>query len=987
LATVAAVAVVTGILLPIGAANASPADTQLASEDPVNYTPRVQDGRVQSIVRTGETVIVGGTFTSVLDATTNQTLPRVGIFAFNATTGAVSTTFHPVITAKNGKAPGVDVVALNPTGTGVYVGGAYNQINGSGPARLQALSLSDGTQLSTFKNKAFSSRVYDVKLSGNTLYVSGSFKNVGGVDRRGIATLDATTGELTDKVNLPFTGTAQGFGASGVRKMDITPSGDRLIAIGNFSSVAGQSRVQAAMLNTSGATATLDSWRTSSFTGTACGSAWDTYLHDVDLSPDGSFFIIVTTGGYHPSTMCDTASRWETHATGDQTSTWTSITGGDTSWAVEVTGPVAYVGGHFRWWNNTNTDQTSFPGDTAGPGAVARPGLVALDTRNGVPFSWNPTRSRGVGVFDFFVTNSELWAGSDTPVWAGERRDRLAAFPWQGGLPLPSDKLGSVPGDVVQLDADTVTGADVTSRYLVNSSAPVTTTLGSGGINWANVRGAFMVNNTLYTGWTDGTFKKQSFDGNTFGPQTTINVKGEYTGTNVTRLLTADLTNSTQKLSSMFYDPRTGRLYFTRAGTTKQHGQSNNDGGLYYRYFTPESDIVGDTRWDKLRSSSVSAIGADTIRGAFLSGDWLYYVTSSGELRKIQFSAAGAFVGSSQSVNNSINWSAKGLFLSTQPSIQAPNADPTASFTQTCIGLSCSFDGTASGDTDGTIASYSWNFGDGSGPETGATPNHIFPSGGSYPVTLTVTDNDGAQDQFSTNVSVAPITTQVAFRTASSFSGGQVKTPKWNLPDGIQAGDTIVMAVSGHLSADPGVVRDGTSANNPLPGWSEIADTTDSDTRTVLYVKTASASDAGSKVGVAWTSDGTTAVSVKTFAAVSVYSGVAATSPVTSAVETSTKNVSAHTTPDITVPTTGDWVLSYWSDKSNSTTDWAAPGNQQVRAEGTSIIGADPTNVRVSGFLTDDGAPTVGGARSGITATTDGKSTSVVMISLVLHSQ
>jgi hypothetical protein len=119
----------------------------------------------------------------------------------------------------------------------------------------------------------------------------------------------------------------------------------------------------------------------------------------------------------------------------------------------------------------------------------------------------------------------------------------------------------------------------------------------------------------------------------------------------------------------------------------------------------------------------------------------------------------------------------------------------------------------------------------------------------------------------------------------------------------------------------------------------------------------------------------------------SVYSGVAATSPVTSAVETSTKNVSAHTTPDITVPTTGDWVLSYWSDKSNSTTDWAAPGNQQVRAEGTSIIGADPTNVRVSGFLTDDGAPTVGGARSGITATTDGKSTSVVMISLVLHSQ
>jgi hypothetical protein len=984
-ATIAALAVVTGILAPIGVASASPSDTQLASEDPVNYTPRVQDGRVQSIVRTGNTVVVGGTFTSVLDATTNQTLPRVGIFAFDATTGAVSTTFHPIITASNGKAPEVDVVALNPAGNAVYVGGAYNQINGSGPARLQALLLSDGTRLSTFKNKAFSSRVYDVKLSGNTLYVSGSFKNVGGVDRRGLASLDATTGDLTDKVNLAFTGTAQGFGVTGVRKMDVTPSGDRLVAIGNFSSVAGQARTQIAMLNTSGATATVDGWRTSVFRGLDCGSAWDTYLHDVDFSPDGSFFIVVTTGGYHPSTMCDTASRWETYNTGDQTSTWTSITGGDTSWAVEVTGPVAYVGGHFRWWNNTNTDQTSFPGDTAGPGAVSRPGLVALDTRNGMPFSWNPTRSRGVGVFDFFVTNTELWAGSDTAVWAGERRDRLAAFPWQGGLPLPSDKLGNVPGDVVQLDADTVSGTDVTSRYLVNASAPVTTTLGAGGSNWANVRGAFMVNNTLYTGWSDGTFKKQTFDGNVLGPQTTINVKGEYTGTNFTRLLTADLTNSTQKMSSMFYDPRTGRLYFTRLGTKKGNGQSNNDGGLYYRYFTPESDIVGDTRWDKLRTSSVSAIGADTIRGAFLSGDWLYYVTSSGELRKIQFSASGAFVGSSQSVNNSINWAAKGLFLSTQPSIQAPNADPTASFTQTCIGLSCSFDATGSSDTDGTIASYSWNFGDGSPVDSGATPNHIFPSGGSYPVTLTVTDNDGAQGQQSKSVSVAPITTHVAFRTASTFSGGQVKTPKWNLPAGIQAGDTIVMAVSGHLDADPGVVLDGTTGQ-PAAGWSEVTDVTDSDTRTVLYTKTATASDAGSRVGVAWT-NATGAVSVKTFAAMSVYSGVATTSPVQTAVETSTKNVSAHTTPGITVPTTGDWVLSYWSDKSNSTTDWTAPGSQQVRAEGTSLIGTDLTTVRVSGFLTDDGAPTVAGPRSGITATTDGKSTSVAMISLVLHSQ
>jgi hypothetical protein len=984
--------VVTGVLLPIGAASAAPADTQLASEDPANYTPRVQDGRVQSIVRIGDTVVVGGSFTSVIDATTGTTLARTGIFAFNANTGAVSSSFNPTLAAGAGKTPSVDVVASNPTGDAVYVGGSYTKINGSGPARLQALKLSDGTKLDTFQNSAFSSRVYDVKLNGNTLYVSGSFKNVGGVDRRGIATLDATTGALTTKVNLPFTGTAQGFGVSGVRKIDVTPTGDRLIAIGNFNAVAGSSRVQIAMLNTSGATATLDTWSASAFTGSACGTSWDTYMHDVDMAPDGSFFVVVTTGGWGGTTkMCDTASRWETYGSGAQTPSWTSFTGGDTSWAVEVTGPVAYVGGHFRWWNNQNTPT----GDSVGPGGVARTGLAALDTRNGMPFTWDPTRTRGVGVFDFFVTNTELWAGSDTAWWGknpAERRDRLAAFPWQGGLPLPSDRLGTIPGDVVELDPDNGATADVASRYLVNSTAPSTVALGAGGINWANVRGSFMVNNTLYTGWSDGTFKEQSFDGNSFGAQTTVNVKGAYTGTDTSKLLTSDLLNNSTttanqgRLSSMFYDPRTGRLYFTRLGTTKSTGhggtQPNNDGGLFYRYFTPESDIVGATRFEQLRSASVTAIGADTIRGAFLVGDQLYYVTSAGELRKIQFSASGQFVGSSQSVNNAVDWRAKALFLSTQPSVQAPNANPTAAFTQTCVGLSCTFDATGSSDTDGTVASYSWNFGDGSPAGSGATPNHVFTAGNTYPVTLTVTDNDNATGQVSHNVTVAPIASQIAFRAASMYDGGAARTHKWNLPNGIQVGDTIVMAVSGHSDADPGVVLDA-STLTPLPGWSEVTDVTDT-TRTVIYTKTADASDAGRKVAVQYVN---AAQAVKTVAATAVYSGVAAASPVTTAIEDSTKNVFSHTTPGITVPDAGDWVLSYWSDASNSTTDWTTPVGQQVRAEGTSLIGTDTTTVRVSGFLTDDGAPTVAGARSGITATADGKTTAAVMVSLVLQSK
>ena len=42
------------------------------------------------------------------------------------------------------------------------------------------------------------------------------------------------------------------------------------------------------------------------------------------------------------------------------------------------------------------------------------------------------------------------------------------------------------------------------------------------------------------------------------------------------------------------------------------------------------------------------------------------------------------------------------------------------------------------------IASYAWNFGDGDHREHGATPNHTYAAAGTYPVQLTVTDDDGA---------------------------------------------------------------------------------------------------------------------------------------------------------------------------------------------------------------------------------------------------
>jgi serine protease len=77
------------------------------------------------------------------------------------------------------------------------------------------------------------------------------------------------------------------------------------------------------------------------------------------------------------------------------------------------------------------------------------------------------------------------------------------------------------------------------------------------------------------------------------------------------------------------------------------------------------------------------------------------------------------------------------------------NQAPVASFTFSCEGLTCSFDGSASSDPDGSIASHSWSFG-----ASGPTASHTFPAG-SHIVTLTVTDDQGATSSTSKTVTVS----------------------------------------------------------------------------------------------------------------------------------------------------------------------------------------------------------------------------------------
>lgn len=139
-----------------------------------------------------------------------------------------------------------------------------------------------------------------------------------------------------------------------------------------------------------------------------------------------------------------------------------------------------------------------------------------------------------------------------------------------------------------------------------------------------------------------------------------------------------------------------------------------------------------------------------------------------------------------------------------QITVTAPNLPPTVTITASPISgqapLSVSFSATAS-DSDGTIAAYSWDFGDG-GSSSQANPSHSYASPGAYTARLVVRDDDGATASASVQITVtapnqppsvnltavptsghAPLT--VAFVGSGNDPDGTITEYSWVFGDGL----------------------------------------------------------------------------------------------------------------------------------------------------------------------------------------------------------
>ncbi len=163
-----------------------------------------------------------------------------------------------------------------------------------------------------------------------------------------------------------------------------------------------------------------------------------------------------------------------------------------------------------------------------------------------------------------------------------------------------------------------------------------------------------------------------------------------------------------------------------------------------------------------------------------------------------------------------------------QPPVALASATPTTG--QAPLGVNLI--GSGSSDTDGTIVSYAWDFGDGTSG-SGANPFHTYASVGTFVATLTVTDNSGDQatdtvtitvDGHSARSLLTQITMSSGKQRGTAIVNGVVQvtnglgeplasaivTGHWTLPDGSRVSRSVYADRRGDATFSTAQVGDGT---------------------------------------------------------------------------------------------------------------------------------------------------------------------------------
>jgi hypothetical protein len=342
------------------------------------------NGRVRAVAVVGNTVFVGGSFTSAVSPS-GETVPRSNLAAFALDTGALRRDFRA-----DAGSSGSRVEALATDGADLFVGGRFTQVQGVTRYRIAKIGLSTGQVDATFRPVA-DGGVLALDWSGGALYAGGDFTTVSGVNRGRVVKLNPGSGAVDPQ----FQPVANGS----VRAVVKNPASNTLYVAGSFSGLSGASRTGVGAVSAT----------TGSITGPSFASSVRPIL-DLSINDQGTMLYGALAAG------SNSATAWNT---GTGTRLWRQTAMGDVQ-SVQYFDDRVYFGFHEGFAGNTQHR------------------MLAADARTGaIAPSFRPTFVGFWGVFAIAAGSHGVVAGGEFTNVSGVPAGGFARFEATGSSATP----------------------------------------------------------------------------------------------------------------------------------------------------------------------------------------------------------------------------------------------------------------------------------------------------------------------------------------------------------------------------------------------------------------------------------------------------------------------------------------------------------------------------------------------------------------------
>ena len=886
------------LVAPVAPASAADASGRLQTDYTAEPLPTVQvNGVVWDQLVVGDVVYVVGQFTEARPAGaaegTDET-PRSNILAYDLKTGDLIQDFAPELN-NAGRS-----LALSDDGKTLYVGGAFDKVNGEWHGRLAAFDLTKGHgELTSSFAPMFATTVNAIDVSGDVVYAGGAFSAVNGVARSELAAVSASTGSLLD-----WTASAAGTNSQ-VYALRVSPDGTKVAVGGSFQTLNGSSNPGYGLALVDASSGAILSTPVDS-TVRVAGKYGAIYDLEVD---DTGFY-----GVAYSQSVSQANLEGSFKADWDGNLTWVEPCHGD-SYSIYPETNQVYVASHSHSCQTIGgfSDYTWKDAD----------GVTQTRYYRGLAF----TNSPDVTISSTGTNGYKDWSGYTSPELLDWYPD-LTAGTFTGMYQAAYDITASgdyllMAGEFTQADGKTQQGlVRFARRTSTTSHAPegtakdlglTTTSYVDGTVNIAYTptwdRDDSTLTYTLYRDdetdpistttsserrWTLTPKRLQDTDvpdgkhtyrlvvsdpeGNTLEATSTVTVGGTSTlsayDTRSVQLGASHLWTFDETSGSTFADllggadmtvasgvtlgasgARDGSNAATLDGTSNATAQASASDGdiqtftvetwikttstaggpiLAYKSGTSNDRVVYMDTSGRIRFGVYPGRVKTVYSGTgYNDGQWHQVVGSLGSNGLILYVdgkqvAADTSVTSAQSFSGywtlglggltgwpgtvwgkTLSGSVDGMTVYPTQLTASQVADhyalssdvaPTAAFTATASDLSVGLDASGSTDTDGTISSYAWDFGDGSTGD-GKTASHTYSKAGTYTVALTVTDDKGATARTTSQVTVtepvvvneppvASYTSEVSGleadldASASADPDGSIASYAWDFGDG-----------------------------------------------------------------------------------------------------------------------------------------------------------------------------------------------------------